>query len=114
MSNPDEEPGAGRAIDWTYLRKMQRRLARLVPAIGDLGIKKAWAATIEYTPTISRSSGRSSSRRHHRGRRNDRERLRARDDVGAGGVAQSRRTSRSGAHARRRARRGLPDGPVRR
>jgi sarcosine oxidase subunit beta len=49
MSNPDEEPGAGRAIDWTYLRKMQRRLATLVPAIRDLGIKKAWAATIEYT-----------------------------------------------------------------
>jgi sarcosine oxidase subunit beta len=50
MSNPDEEPGAGRVIDWTYLRKMQRRLATLVPATRDLGIKKAWSATIEYTP----------------------------------------------------------------
>jgi sarcosine oxidase subunit beta len=50
MSNPDETPGAGRAIDWPYLRRMQRRLARLVPATKDLGIKKAWAATIEYTP----------------------------------------------------------------
>ncbi|MEX0651156.1 MAG: FAD-binding oxidoreductase [Actinomycetota bacterium] len=50
MSNPDEEPGAGRSIDWPYLRKMQRRLQRLVPATKDLGIKKAWAATIEYTP----------------------------------------------------------------
>lgn len=50
MSNPDEEPGAGRSIDWTYLRKMERRLHRLVPATRDLGIKKAWAATIEYTP----------------------------------------------------------------
>jgi sarcosine oxidase subunit beta len=50
MSNPDEAPGAGRAIDWPYLRRMQRRLARLVPATKDLGIKKAWAATIEYTP----------------------------------------------------------------
>jgi len=29
---------------------MQRRLAALVPATRDLGIKKAWAATIEYTP----------------------------------------------------------------
>jgi sarcosine oxidase subunit beta len=50
MSNPEETPGPGRAIDWTYLRRMQRRLARLVPATRDLGIKKAWAATIEYTP----------------------------------------------------------------
>ena len=50
MSNPDEEPGAGRSIDWPYLRKMERRLHRLVPATKDLGIKKAWAATIEYTP----------------------------------------------------------------
>jgi sarcosine oxidase subunit beta len=50
MSNPDEEPGPGRAIDWTYLRKMERRLHRLVPATRGLGIKKAWAATIEYTP----------------------------------------------------------------
>jgi sarcosine oxidase subunit beta len=50
MSNPDEEPGPGRAIDWVYLRKMERRLHRLVPATRDLGIKKVWAATIEYTP----------------------------------------------------------------
>jgi sarcosine oxidase subunit beta len=50
MSNPNEEPGPGRAIDWTYLRKMRRRLNRLVPVTAELGIKKAWAATIEYTP----------------------------------------------------------------
>jgi sarcosine oxidase subunit beta len=50
MSNPDEAPGPGRAIDWAYVGKMQRRLHRLVPATRDLGIKKAWAATIEYTP----------------------------------------------------------------
>src|SRR6478672_7047184 len=50
MSNPDEEPGPGRAIDWDHLRKMQRRLETLVPAVTDLGIKKAWSATIEYTP----------------------------------------------------------------
>jgi sarcosine oxidase subunit beta len=50
MSNPDEQPGPGRAIDWAHVRKMQRRLHRLVPATRDLGIKKAWAATIEYTP----------------------------------------------------------------
>ncbi|MGZ8601406.1 MAG: NAD(P)/FAD-dependent oxidoreductase [Actinomycetota bacterium] len=50
MSNPDEEPGPGRSIDWTHLRTMQRRLHRLVPATKGLGMKKAWAATIEYTP----------------------------------------------------------------
>ncbi|MGH2538953.1 MAG: NAD(P)/FAD-dependent oxidoreductase [Actinomycetota bacterium] len=50
MSNPDEDPGAARSIDWTYLRTMQRRLHRLAPATRDLAIKKAWAATIEYTP----------------------------------------------------------------
>ncbi|HEX6231266.1 MAG TPA: FAD-binding oxidoreductase [Actinomycetota bacterium] len=50
MSNPTEEPGPARAIDWPYLRRMQRRLARLVPATRGLGIRKAWAATIDYTP----------------------------------------------------------------
>ena len=50
MSNPTETPGPGRSIDWTYLRKMERRLHRLVPPTRDLGIKKAWSATIEYTP----------------------------------------------------------------
>jgi sarcosine oxidase, subunit beta len=50
MSNPTETPGPGRSIDWNYLRRMQRRLAKLVPVTKDLGIKKAWAATIEYTP----------------------------------------------------------------
>lgn len=50
MSNPAEPPGAARSIDWPYLRKMQRRLARFVPAARGLGIRKAWAATIDYTP----------------------------------------------------------------
>jgi sarcosine oxidase subunit beta len=34
----------------SHLRKMQRRLAKLVPVTAGLGIRKAWAATIEYTP----------------------------------------------------------------
>jgi sarcosine oxidase subunit beta len=50
MSNPDESPGPARSIDWPYLRKMQRRLNRFVPATRGLGLKKAWAATIDYTP----------------------------------------------------------------
>jgi len=50
MSNPKETPGKAREVDFPYLRTMQRRLARLVPATKDLGIRKVWAATIDYTP----------------------------------------------------------------
>jgi sarcosine oxidase subunit beta len=50
MSNPNETPGPARDIDWTYLRRMQRRLGRLVPATRGLGIRKAWCGTIDYTP----------------------------------------------------------------
>ena len=50
MSNPKEALGEATAIDWTYLRRMQARLRRLVPVTAELGIRKAWAATIEYTP----------------------------------------------------------------
>lgn len=50
MSNPAEPPGPARSIDWPYLRRMERRLHRLVPATRGLGIRKAWAATIDYTP----------------------------------------------------------------
>lgn len=50
MSNPMETPGPARRIDWPYLRKMERRLAQLVPATRGLGIRRAWAATIDYTP----------------------------------------------------------------
>jgi sarcosine oxidase subunit beta len=50
MSNPTETPGPAGEIDWSYLRRMRRRLNRLVPATRDLGMKKVWAATIEYTP----------------------------------------------------------------
>ena len=49
MSNPAEPPGAARDIDWAYLRRMRRRLARLVPATAGLGLRKAWAATIDFT-----------------------------------------------------------------
>jgi sarcosine oxidase subunit beta len=50
MSNPKEDPGPAREIDWPYLRQMHRRLARFVPAVKDLGLRKVWAATIDYTP----------------------------------------------------------------
>ena len=50
MSNPDEAPGKAREVDWPYLHKMERRMRRAVPAARELGIRKAWAATIEYCP----------------------------------------------------------------
>jgi sarcosine oxidase subunit beta len=50
MSNPDERPGPARSVDWPYLGRMRRRLARLVPATQGLDLRKAWAATIDYTP----------------------------------------------------------------
>ena len=50
MNNPTEKPGPAKRIDWDYLREMERRLHQLVPVTQDLGIKKVWAATIEYTP----------------------------------------------------------------
>jgi sarcosine oxidase subunit beta len=50
MSNPNEMLGEARELDWPYLQRMRRRLAKLVPVTAGLGIRKAWAATIEYTP----------------------------------------------------------------
>jgi sarcosine oxidase subunit beta len=50
MSNPAEKPGVAREIDWPYLHRMQRRLERLVPAARGLGLRKAWSATIDFTP----------------------------------------------------------------
>jgi sarcosine oxidase subunit beta len=49
FSDPAEAPGAARAIDWSYLGRMRERLAEMVPATRDLGLRKAWAATIDYT-----------------------------------------------------------------
>jgi sarcosine oxidase subunit beta len=50
MSNPSEKPGVAQEIDWPYLRLMEERLHALVPVTNGLGIRKAWAATIEFTP----------------------------------------------------------------
>jgi sarcosine oxidase, subunit beta len=50
MSNPDELPGEASEFDWNYFHKMRARLAELVPVTADLGIRRAWAATIDYTP----------------------------------------------------------------
>lgn len=50
MSNPAEPPGIAREVDWPYLRRMRRRLDGLVPAARGLGLRRVWAATIDYTP----------------------------------------------------------------
>jgi sarcosine oxidase subunit beta len=49
-SDPNEEPGEARAIDWSCYQAMRARLAGLVPATRDLGLRRIWAATIDYTP----------------------------------------------------------------
>lgn len=50
MSNPAEEPGVAKEVDWAYLDKVRRRLAELLPATDGLGLRRVWAATIDYTP----------------------------------------------------------------
>jgi sarcosine oxidase subunit beta len=49
-SNPAETPGEATSIDWTFYETMRARLAALVPVTRDLGLRKIWAATIDYTP----------------------------------------------------------------
>jgi len=62
MSNPDEPPGENREIDEDYLAKMRARLATLVPVTAGLGLRRVWAATIDYTtdhlPIIGPAPGR--------------------------------------------------------
>jgi sarcosine oxidase subunit beta len=50
MSNPDEPPGPAVAVDEPYLARMRERLAELVPVTRDLGLRRVWAATIDFTP----------------------------------------------------------------
>jgi sarcosine oxidase subunit beta len=50
MSNPADPPGEARDIDWPYMEKMRGRLGELVPLSGGLALRRAWAATVDYTP----------------------------------------------------------------
>jgi sarcosine oxidase subunit beta len=50
MSNPDEQPGEIVSVDEAYLARMRERLATLVPVTAALGLRRTWAATIDYTP----------------------------------------------------------------
>ena len=50
MSNPDERPGETVSVDEAYLARMRERLTTLVPVTAGLGLRRTWAATIDYTP----------------------------------------------------------------
>jgi len=50
MSNPDERPGENVSVDEAYLARMRERLTALVPVTAGLGLRRTWAATIDYTP----------------------------------------------------------------
>ena len=50
MSNPDEPPGPARCVDTGYLEQVRKRLHELVPVTAGLGLRRLWAATIDYTP----------------------------------------------------------------
>jgi sarcosine oxidase subunit beta len=50
MSNPSEPPGEAVHVDEPYLALMRQRLAELVPVTASLGLRRTWAATIDYTP----------------------------------------------------------------
>ena len=49
-SDPDEQPGEARAIDWAAFERWRERLAGFVPFTRELGVRKVWCATIDYTP----------------------------------------------------------------
>src|ERR1035438_6173866 len=50
MSNPEEPPGWASEVDEAYLARMRARLDRLAPVTAGLGLRRLWAATIDYTP----------------------------------------------------------------
>jgi sarcosine oxidase subunit beta len=50
VSDPAEEEGEARAIDERTQRAARERLGELLPMTRALGLRKAWAATIDYTP----------------------------------------------------------------
>jgi sarcosine oxidase subunit beta len=49
-SDPDEQPGEARMIDWDAFERWRERLAGFVPLTRELGVRKVWCATIDFTP----------------------------------------------------------------
>lgn len=50
MSNPDEAPGVAVDFDTIYYQKARDRIEEIFPAVAGLGLRRTWAATIDYTP----------------------------------------------------------------
>ena len=49
-SDPDDRPGEAREVDWDAYARYRDRLAGFVPVTRDLGLRRIWAGTIDYTP----------------------------------------------------------------
>ncbi len=49
MSNPEEAPGVALEFDWAYYEKAKARIEELFPPVRGLGLRRTWAATIDYT-----------------------------------------------------------------
>ncbi|MGY4711284.1 NAD(P)/FAD-dependent oxidoreductase [Mycolicibacterium sp. CBM1] len=49
MSNPLERPGPATEFDWGYYEKARARIESLFPPVRGLGLRRTWAATIDYT-----------------------------------------------------------------
>jgi sarcosine oxidase, subunit beta len=50
MSNPEEPPGVAADFDEIYYQKARDRIEELLPGVKGLGLRRTWAATIDYTP----------------------------------------------------------------
>jgi sarcosine oxidase subunit beta len=50
MSNPAEPPGIAVDFDTEYYVKARDRIEHLLPSVAGLGLRRSWAATIDYTP----------------------------------------------------------------
>lgn len=50
MSNPEEEPGEALEFDEAYFARMRARMATLLPTTAKVGLRRTWAATIDFTP----------------------------------------------------------------
>jgi glycine/D-amino acid oxidase-like deaminating enzyme len=50
MSNPQEPPGVAADFDEIYYQKARDRIEELLPGVKGLGLRRTWAATIDYTP----------------------------------------------------------------
>ncbi|MEI6254466.1 MAG: FAD-binding oxidoreductase [Mycobacteriaceae bacterium] len=49
MSNPDEQPGEAVNFDPVFYARARERIEMLFPAVAGLGLRRTWAATIDYT-----------------------------------------------------------------